>query len=158
MMGNSLPQDSGTEARHSALRETPQTLAKNISLRWEPLKRVTLIHEVGTRMALTDSGTEDRQGRHIFYQEEWMQRGALVLRMRWRVGVDLKTGQHVLIKRYRTQQFRGEMDDLYKNRRDRLWYLEPSEESEEPSRQEAESALEQVAHSREQIPRRRREF
>jgi len=150
MMGNSFP-DWGAEARHDAPRETPLPSARNLPLRWEPLKRITLIHELDHRMALTDSGAEDRQGRHIFYQEEWMQRGTLVLRMRWRVGVDLKTGQHVLIKRYRTRQLRGEMDDLYNASHDQLWYLEPLEESEEPSRQETESALEHVAHSREQI-------
>jgi hypothetical protein len=151
VMGNSMPPGWGAEVRHDTSRETPLPSARNLPLRWEPFKRITLIHDVDYRMALTDSGTEDRQGRHIFYQEEWLQRGALVLRMRWRVGVDLKTGQHVLIKRYRTRQFRGEMDDLYNASRDQLWYLEPSGESEEPSRQETESALEQVAHSREQI-------
>jgi hypothetical protein len=151
MMGNSRPPDWGAEVRHDTPRETPLPSARNLPLRWEPLKRITLIHELDYRMALTDSGSRDRQGRHIFYQEEWMQRGALVLRMRWRVGVDLKTGQHVLIKRYRTRQLRGEMDDLYNASRDQLWYLEPIEESEEPSRQERESALEQVANSREQI-------
>ena len=40
---------------------------------------------------------------------------------------------------------------LYNSGRDYLWYLEPSEESSEPSLQEMASALEQVARSRDEI-------
>src|SRR5580704_13671066 len=71
--------------------------------------------------------------------------------MRWRVGVDEKTGQPVLIKRYRLRELHGQIDELYNSGRDYLWYLDPSEESAEPSLQEMAAALEQVAHSRDQI-------
>jgi len=104
-------------------------------------------------MALTDPGIEDRSGRRVFYQEEWVQRRTAVIRMRWRVGVDTRTGEHTLIKRYPPRELRGDLDDLYRRwDGDYLWYLEPPDDSAEPSRQEVESALAQVTRSREQIP------
>ena len=145
------PDKLDKEIRYDSSREAPPKSAPLIPVRLERQKRITLIRQQGYRMALTDSGTADGEGRHIFRQEKWVQRGNAVVRMRWRVGVDAKTGQHILIKRYPQREYRGELDELYKSGRDYLWYLEPPEESAEPSRQEIEAALQEVAKSREEI-------
>jgi hypothetical protein len=150
-IGNLAPHEPRTEGRPNSPQEKSQSPEDPPPIHLEPHKRSTLINERGYRMALTDSGTEDHAGRHIFYQEEWVQRGMVVLRMRRRVGVDTKTSQHILIKRYRPREYHGEIEDLYKSDRDYLWSLEPLEELAEPSRQELESAWDQVALAREQI-------
>jgi hypothetical protein len=143
------------EPRPAARRDAPvstQKVVRLLPIRWTPYQRTTLIHELGYYMALTDSGTEDRDGRHIFYQEEWGQRGpGVVFRTRWRVGVDTRTGQHVLIKRYRPRELHGDVDELYKADLDYLWYLEPPEESAEPSREEVETAIGDLARSRDKV-------
>ena len=123
-----------------------------IPIRLDHRKRVLLINEPSYRMAMTDSGIEDDRGRHIFYQEEWVQRGPSVLRFRWRVAVETATGEHVLLKRYPPLELHGSLEDLYKRRdRDYLWYLEPDDDSTEPARDEVESALAEVARSRDAI-------
>lgn len=150
-MGGPAPLEPASKVRYETAQGESQEPLRPIPVRLERQKRVTLVRESGYRAALTDSGTVDPDGRHIFYQEQWVQRGQAVVRMRWRVGVDAKTGQHILIKRYSPREYRGEMDELYGSGRDYLWYLEPLEESVAPSRQEAEAALQRVARSREEI-------
>jgi hypothetical protein len=128
-------------------------------IRVEHRKRVTLISDASFRMAVTDSGIEDNQGRHIFYQEEWAQRGPSVIRLRWRVAVETATGEHILLKRYSPLELHGDLEDLYNHRdRDYLWYLEPPEDSTEPTRDELESALAGVARAREAIRVGERDF
>jgi hypothetical protein len=138
--------------------QTVKQSAEPLATRLEPYRRVCLIHELGYRLALTDSGTEDHEGRHIFYQEEWVQRGMVTVRSRWRVGVDPKTGHHILIKRYRARELQGAIDDLYVSGSDYLWYLEPSKDSAEPSRPQVESALAQLVQAREQVLASAHEF
>jgi hypothetical protein len=87
--------------------------------------RVTLINELSCRVTLTDSGMEDPQGRHLFYQEEWLTRqgslarttgtgpGGIVILMRWAVAVDTRTGRHSLLRNYGPREFRGSLDELY---------------------------------------------
>ena len=70
-----------------------------------------LINEPSYRMAMTDAGIEDGPGRHIFYQEEWVQRGVSVMRYRWRVAVDTASGQHILLKRYPPLELHGALED-----------------------------------------------
>ena len=112
----------------------PQTIPV-VPITFERRKRVTLVNEFSYRMAVTDSGIEDDQGRHIFYQEEWVQRGQSVIRFRWRVAVEAATGEHVLLKRYPPRELHGELESLYGRRdRDYIWYLEPPEDSIEPTR------------------------
>jgi hypothetical protein len=131
--------------------DSPQT-AQAIPIRLERRKRVLLVNEASYRMAMTDSGIEDNQGRRIFYQEEWVQRGVSVMRFRWRVAVETATGEHVMLKRYPPLELHGSLEDLYKHRdRDYLWYLEPEDDSTEPTRDEIESALAEVARSREAL-------
>jgi hypothetical protein len=128
-------------------------------IRVEHRKRVTLISDTSFRMAVTDSGLEDHQGRHIFYQEEWAQRGPSVIRLRWRVAVETASGEHILLKRYSPLELHGDLEDLYNHRdRDYLWYLEPPEDSTESTRDELESALAGVARSREAIRVAGRDF
>jgi hypothetical protein len=128
-----------------------------IPIRFERRKRVTLIGDASFRMAVTDSGIEDNRGRRIFYQEEWAQRGPSVIR--WRVAVETATGEHILLKRYSPLELHGDLEDLYNHRdRDYLWYLEPPEDSTEPTREELESALAAVARSREAIRAAQRDF
>lgn len=112
----------------------------------ERRKRVTVLKEPSYRMAITDSGIQDGQGRHIFYQEEWAQRGPSVMRFRWRVAVETATGEHVMLKRYAPIELHGTIDDLYSHRdRDYVWYLEPEEGSAPPARGQVEMALDRVA-------------
>lgn len=152
VLGQRQPHAPLPDPDRAASGETRRKPAELLPIRLQWHKRISLIVEPGYRIALTDSGTEDREGRHIFYQEQWIQRpGGVVLRMRWRVGVDILSGQHVLIKQYRPVLLDGDVDELYQDGRDYLWYLEPSEESAEPSRQEVESAIQQVARSREEM-------
>jgi hypothetical protein len=123
-----------------------------IPLRIERRKRFTLLRESAYRMAITDSGMTDEQGRHIFYQEEWVQRGVSVIRFRWRVAVETATGQHLMVRRYNPIERQGTLDDLYAHRdRDALWYLEPAADAVAPSAEQLEAALDQVSHSREAI-------
>jgi hypothetical protein len=124
-------------------------LGRGSPMRIERRKRVLLINEPSYRMAMTDSGIEDERGRRVFYQEEWVQRGASVMRYRWRVAVDTATGGHILLKRYPALELHGSLEDLYSRRdRDYLWYLEPPEDSTEPTRDEIESALAGVTRAR----------
>jgi hypothetical protein len=151
VIGSPAPRNQQA-ASQDAARKKPEFTAALVLAHGKRYKRITLINEIGYRMALTDPGIEDRPGRRLFYQEEWVQRRTSVIRMRWRVGVDTRTGQHVLIKRYSPRELRGSLDDLYKRwDGDYLWYLEPPDESTEPSRQEVESTLAEVTRSREQI-------
>ena len=123
-----------------------------IPVRFERRKRITLINEASYRMAITDSGIEDPAGRHIFYQEEWVQRGMSVLRFRWRVAVETITGEHILLKRYPALELHGGLEDLYSHGdRDYLWYIEPPDDSPEPALSQIEFALSEVARSRETI-------
>jgi hypothetical protein len=149
------------QAEASAPEETAQRAwdRLRIPLRLEHRKRVTLINETSFRLALTDSGIEDHQGRHIFYQEEWAQRGPSVMRFRWRVAVETATGEHILLKRYAPLELHGDLEDLYNHRdRDYLWYLEPPDDSIEPARDQLESALAGVARSREALRAAGRDF
>jgi hypothetical protein len=134
---------------------SPAAIANGPSLpiRWERNKRITLIREPGDRMMLTDPGTEDRKGRHLFYQEEWVQSGVMAVKiLRWRVAVDTATGRHILIKRYPPRKLRGDIENASSLwDQDYLWRLEPPEDSTEPSRVEVESALSELGRDREQL-------
>lgn len=142
----------GEKTYNPAVATAPRPQAPSIPIRFERRKRMTLINESSYRLAITDSGIEDDRGRRIFYQEEWVQRGMSVLRFRWRVAVETSTGEHVLLKRYPARELRGNLEDLYRHGdRDYLWYLEPPEDSPEPTRAEMESAWAEVARSRETI-------
>ena len=129
------------DAPRERSRENPPTA---LPVHWEQGRRTTLINEAGYRVALTDPGAKDPNGRRIFYQEEWVQRGRVVLQKAQLVTVDTSTGQHVLIKRYPPREFTGSIDDvysltgLYETRS-----VKPPDV--EPSRQEVESALARVA-------------
>jgi hypothetical protein len=123
-----------------------------VPIGFERRKRVTVVNEISYRMAVTDSGIEDDQGRHIFYEEEWVQRGQSVIRFRWRVAVETATGQHVLLKRYPPRELTGDLEELYGHRdRDYAWYLEPADDSTEPTRDALDSALAEVARNREAV-------
>ena len=153
LLGRRLPglEESTSHATRQAESEVP--------VRFEHRKRVTLINEVSYRMAMTDSGIEDDRDRHIFYQEEWVQRGQSVIRFRWRVAVETSTGEHILLKRYPPRELQGTLEDLYGRRdRDYVWYLEPPDDSTEPTRDEIESALAEVARSREDVRAAIRDF
>jgi hypothetical protein len=139
----------GVPARVS--RPSPQP-APPIPIRFEPRKRVTLVREEYYRIAIADSGVEDDRGRHIFYQEEWVQRSNSVIRYRWRVAVETATGEHVLVRRYPPLVLHASLDDVYdRNDRDYLWSLEPPSGSREPARGDVESVLADMARSRDAI-------
>lgn len=147
---NGSPVRKPEEAGHPGRRTAEQSQA--IPIRWERHKRITLANEHGYRLALTDPGVNDNKGRHLFYEEEWVQRGIAVVRTRWRVAVDTSTGQHMLVKRYPPRQRRGDIARDYALwDRDYLWSLEPPEGSTEPSLSQVESALNDLAREREEI-------
>ncbi len=130
---------------HPAARE-------RLPLRLDRGRRLTLVSEPGVRIALTDPGIVDRHGRRIFYQEVWIQRPFSVLRWRWRVGVDTATGRHVLIKRYRPLDHKGALEALYSGPDPNyLWRLEPPENSIQPSREQFDRAIHELAHSRDDL-------
>ena len=95
-----------------------------LPIRFEVGKKVILVNEHFCRIALTDSGLEDK-GRRLFYEEDWMTRqgsiarttgtgpAGIVLLMRWAVAVDTTTGQHTLLRRYEPREFQGDVDGLY---------------------------------------------
>jgi hypothetical protein len=135
--------------------------AAALPIRFEPGARVTLVNEHFCRVTLTDSGMEDRQGRHLFYQEEWVRRignvartattgatGVVVL-MRWAVAVNTKTGQHTLLRRYDAREFFGDFDDLYQQQRNGYAVNASLPESAAPpSMQDLSAALAEVDRSR----------
>lgn len=116
--------------------------------RIERRRRFTLIRQASLRMALTDAGMEDRLGRHLFYQEEWVQRGSTVVWIRRRVAVDPATGQHILIKLYPPLEFTGTIQHHYRAGAHSLWTMEPADDATEPSGSEVESAIAAVEQSR----------
>ena len=156
-LGRGIP--AQTEKVESPLRWIPELnpgisrqMGPALPLRPEHRKRVLLINEPSYRMAITDAGVEDDRGRHVFYQEEWVQRGVSVMRYRWRVAVETASGEHILLKRYPSLELRGSLEDLYSRRdRDYVWYLEPAEDSIEPGRNEVESAMAEATRAREAI-------
>lgn len=125
----------------------PAKRPERYTLVLERRKRFTLVREASVRMALTDAGTDDEKGRHLFYQEEWIQRGPNVIWMRWRVAVEPSTGQHILIKRYTPIEFPGFLDDRYRAQVHNLWSMEPVDDSMEPSRDALEAAMADVTRS-----------
>lgn len=123
-----------------------------IPIRLERHTRVTLVREPSFRIAITDSGTGDGHQRHIFYEEEWVQRSNAIVRYRWRVAVDMKTGQHVLLKRYPPVEMDDLLRDVYGDRdRNSLWTIEPPKGSVEPAPAEVETALAKLEDARQAI-------
>jgi hypothetical protein len=135
-----------------------------LPVRFEKGKRITLIAEHCCRVTLTDSGMEDAQGRHLFYQEEWVRRpgnqarGALsgavgiTMLMRWAVAVNTSTGQHTLLRRYPLRELRGDFDDLYQlEDTDYVPAAPPPERSAPVSLPDLTSALNSVERSREDL-------
>ena len=132
--------------------EQPPEVA-TLPLRWERDRRITLVREPGYRIALTDPGSEDQYGRHLLYQEEWLQSSLSIVKiMRWRVAVDTATGQHILVRRYPVRKHRGDINDpdALLNL-DISWRLEPSIGSSDPGRQDMDSACNNVGRDRERL-------
>ena len=105
----------------SASPDAADTVA--LPLQFEQGKRITLVNEHFCRVMLTDSGMEDQQGRHLFYQEQWVWRpgnmdttgwAGFVVLMRWAVAVNTATGQHSLLRRYESLKYEGNLAELYK--------------------------------------------
>jgi hypothetical protein len=134
-------------SQHQNSRETP---AVSLPLHWEQGKRTTLINERGYRLALTAPGVQDAEGRWLFYQEEWIQRGAVVQLKAQLLGVDPSSGQHLLLKRYPMREFTGSVQDVYSVAGlNETRSVKPP--LSEPSRQQAESALGQVGTAPERL-------
>jgi hypothetical protein len=123
LMVTKLPRDAKPSGEAP---DSSPAAAGSLPLRFENGKRITLLNQLCCRVTLTDSGMEDAQGRHLFYQEEWVRRpgnqarGALsgaariAILMRWAVAVNPATGQHTLLRRYAPREMRGDFDDLYR--------------------------------------------
>lgn len=125
---------------------------KVLPIKFEPGKKVTLMHGPFRRVTLTDSGIEDRQGRRLFYQEEWEQRQGVTIVKRWAVAVDTGTGQHTLLRRYPLREYPDDLDDIYEFQgRDYVSRAELPETSAPSSLPEIESAVAETARSREEL-------
>jgi len=134
-----------------------------LPIAFEEGKRVVLINEHCCGIALTDSGLEDRHGRRLFYQEEWVRRqgnpartatgaAGIVIMQRWAVAVDTVTGQHTLLRRYKAHEF-SEIGALYESQgREYISRVNlPGEAMKPPSIQELQAALTAMEHSREEL-------
>jgi hypothetical protein len=135
----------------SSLSKPVQTALKTPELptHYARRKRFTLVSDSFFRMAITDSGIEDASGRRLFYEEEWILRGASVIRLRWRVAVDTATEDHVLLKRYPPLEMHGSIEELYRSMdRYSVWYMEPPDEGMRPAPAEVEAALAEVEDAR----------
>jgi len=86
-----------------------------LPLRFERNKRTSLVREQFRRVTLTDTGLEDTRSRHLFYEEEWLQRQGTTLLRRWAVAVNGATGQHTLLRRYEPREFDGDLDEVYRS-------------------------------------------
>jgi hypothetical protein len=157
----SIQADRGKEI--TATRKPPQD-SDMFPIHFEPGKRITLANEHYCRITLTDSGMEDSKGRRLFYQEEWVTRqGSLartsgtgpwgvVMLMRWAVAVNTATGQHSLLRRYGTREFRGYLEELTQLRRsDSVSNVELPESVVPPTMRDMTSAIEAVERSREEV-------
>jgi hypothetical protein len=117
-----LPEADSPEQQRDRAWDAPAILP----VRFEEGKKIILVNEHFCRIALTDSGLEDSQGRRLFYQEEWMTRqgsvarttgtgpAGIVVLLRWAVAADTTTGQHTLLRRYEPREFQGDVEGLYK--------------------------------------------
>lgn len=138
------------ESNGSRQEKSPETPVAALPLHWEQGKRITLINEREYRLALTAPGVQDAEGRWLFYQEEWVQRGAVVQLKAQLVGVDPSSGQHLLLKRYPSREFTGSLQDVYSLAGlNETRSVKPPDS--EPSRQEAESTLAQVEDAPERL-------
>lgn len=133
-------------------------------MRFEPGKRITLVNEHCCRVSMMDSGLEDSQGRHLFYQEEWVTRpgslarttgtgpAGIVVLLRRAVAVNTKTGQHTLLRRYDTREFQGDFDSLYQSEEsDYISSAELTEKPAPPSMQELKSAAASAEGARKEL-------
>jgi len=135
-----------------------------LPVRFEEGKRITLVNEHFCRVALTDSGMEDPEGRHLFYQEEWVTRpgslarttgtgpAGIVVLLRRAVAVNTKTGQHTLLRRYEAREFQGDFDDIYRfQESDYIANAELPQRSAPPSMQELTSDMVLAERSRKDL-------
>ena len=116
-------------------------------------KKLTLIYERFRRVALIDSGFEDRQGRRLFYEEEWVERLGDTIVRRWAVAVDPATGQHTMLRRYAFRELSDTLDEIYHgdDPGDAVSRAQLTELSADPSRQGLALALLVARRSREEL-------
>jgi hypothetical protein len=86
-----------------------------LPLAFEQGKKIILLRGPFRRITLTDSGLEDQRGRRLFYQERWEQGMGVTSVNRWAVAVNPATGQHTLLRRYQTREFREELASVYQS-------------------------------------------
>lgn len=156
MIGANIPAAPKQTPPPQAARAQENTIA--LPLRFEPGKKTTLLQGPFRRIELTDSGLEDRQGRRLFYEERWEQWMGVTAVSRWAVAVNPATGQHTLLRRYETREFRDELDAVYQYQgRDpvlpakQMFPLKPAEPSEVPTLQELEAAAIETERARDDL-------
>jgi hypothetical protein len=147
---------SGNDSRPSQ-EASLEAVQPALPLHWELCRLTTLINEPGYRMALADLGMKDPKGRYTFYQEEWVQRGSVVLRMSRLVGVDTSNGEHLLIKNYPARELPGRLEDVYNLAGlNETRYAKPPDI--QPSLNEVESVLAGVTRLNEELPAARQRY
>jgi hypothetical protein len=130
---------------HQGATQKDQTQSVDIAsfpLHAQPGKRLTLVNELGRRIALTDLGNVQNQ--RLFYQEQWTQRGQVVLLKGQLVAVDGPTSQHILVKRYPAREFAASLNEVY-GRREYYETRFAKPPVNQPPPEEVESALANVA-------------
>jgi hypothetical protein len=156
-----LPQrksgDASTSQQDHASDHSIETASALLPLHWEPGQLTPLISGQGYRMAMANLGLKDAKGRQAFYQEEWIQRGRVVLRMGQITGVERSSGQHVLIKRYPTREMPGRLEDVYSlGSLNETRFAQPPET--EPAREEAEAVLTKLTRLNGELPAARQRY
>ena len=156
-----LPQRKSGDASNTSPDHPPnqsiETASALLPLHWEPGQLTPLISAPGYRMALANLDAQDRKGRQAFYQEEWIQRGRVVLRMGQITGVDRASGQHVLIKRYPTREMPGRLDEVYTpGSLNETRFAKPPDS--EPAWEEAEAMLRELTRLNGELPAARQRY
>lgn len=152
-----LPQRKSGDASNPTPNQSIESVSALLPLHWEPGQLTPLINGQGYRMALANLGVKDAKGRDAFYQEEWIQRGRVVLRMGQITGVDRASGQHVLIKRYPTREMPGRLEEVYSpGTLNETRFAKPPER--EPAREEAEAVLTELTRLNAELPAARQRY
>jgi hypothetical protein len=144
--------NDGTRVGAATRPGTPEDVV--LPIRVEPGQKITLVREPFRRIAVTDTGREDRQGRRLFYQEEWEQHQGTTSEKRWAVAVNTATGQQTLLRRYEIREFSGELDEVYQSYGRDFASLVDAESPlppAEPSLTDIASATAEAVRSREEL-------
>ena len=152
-----LPQRKSGDASTPPPDHSIEAASALLPLHWDPGQLTPLISGQGYRMALANLGMKDAKGRYVFYQEEWIQRGRVVLRMGQITGVDAVSRQHVLIKRYPAREMPGRLEEVYTpGSLNETRFAKPPDSG--PAWEEAEAVLTKLTRLNAELPAARQRY